>query len=600
MPSILNKITLKNHSVLSDFEWSNIPQFCVITGVNGAGKTQLLEAINAQILSQSRPIAKEFEIVLDDAPEENEYGYVPWRQELGGFEQGYYANMQSDLNNFINRARNGSLSPQQDQNIWKIYQLLKQKLPIDPKNQPENYYRDNHEFLDAFRTAWAYAQDVTLNKYISRLFVNYIVRRERLILQAHDKKTGNSINEEVIIEKLKEAPWDLINQLFQRYGFKYRINNPTSSHNPYDVRFVLEADKNVQVNFERLSSGEQMIVTLILWSFNDELAQLKKLIILDEPDAHLHPEMALMFKEIISDVLVKKFGIQIIMTTHSPTTLCWMEEESIYLMNRNTGIEKATKQNALNKLTSGLLFVHEAFKIILVEGEDDTKFYQKVFDNLVFNKVLEQRVPLVFKAVETPKANGGGKTNVIEVCRQWANFSNKTEVAGLINGLVDKDNDQNESLPDNVQHISRYCFESYLADPLIIFALLVQEGEAETVKFANQVGYQHGEELRFKTAKIQDAQKIADYILQKLVSANVGLNQIDCDDRVEIEYINGIKIKIPKVFLEQSGKDVLLDFYKKTFASKSSNINQNKLIDMMVKTHLISIDFKNLYDGLMK
>jgi len=599
MAHILNKLTLKNHPVLCDFEWSNIPQFCVITGVNGAGKTQLLEAVNMQISSQTQHIVKGFDLILDKEPQVKEYGYVPWQQNLGGFERGNYADLQADLENFINKSKNNQLN-NQDQNIWKIYTALKEILEFDPKGKTEQYYRTDYEFTDAFRTAWAYARDITLNKYINRFFVNYVVRRERLILISHNKDTGDSVKEDTIIKELGETPWDLINCLFKKYGFKYSINNPESSHGFYDVKFILETDNSVQIPFEKLSSGEQMIVMLILWSFNDELGQLKKLIILDEPDAHLHPEMALMFKEIISDVLVKKFDIQIIMTTHSPTTLCWMDEESIFLMNKDKGIEKASKQDALNKLTSGLLFVHEAFKIVLVEGEDDSKFYQKVFDNLIYNKQLDGQARLVFCPVETPKANGGGKTNVLEVCRQWNNFSDGTEVSDLISGLVDKDNDPNSGLPENVEHLSRYCFENYLADPLVVFTLLVQEEEAEVSKFAKDIDYQHGEELRFKKGEIKNAQGIVDFILQKLVDcSDTILQESDVQGKNDVEYINGIKVKIPKVFFEQSGKDVLLGYYKKTFADKASNINRHKLTDMIIKTHLIPLELKGLYSSLM-
>lgn len=81
-------------------------------------------------------------------------------------------------------------------------------------------------------------------------------------------------------------------------------------------------------------------------------------------------------------MLVGKFGMQVIMTTHSPTTLCWIDEESIFLMDPKNGIQKATKKEALEKLTSGLLYVHQAFKIILVENADDYKFHQSVYDEL--------------------------------------------------------------------------------------------------------------------------------------------------------------------------------------------------------------------------
>ena len=48
MESISLKLLERYKSLQEGFEWSNIPPFAVITGVNGVGKTQLLEAIRGR------------------------------------------------------------------------------------------------------------------------------------------------------------------------------------------------------------------------------------------------------------------------------------------------------------------------------------------------------------------------------------------------------------------------------------------------------------------------------------------------------------------------------------------------------------------------
>ncbi|MGB3214524.1 MAG: AAA family ATPase, partial [Alphaproteobacteria bacterium] len=395
-------------------------------------------------------------------------------------------------------------------------------------------------------------------------------------------------------------PWDAINDQFKKYNFKYEINRPKESQSRYEVKFTLISNPDNNVHFSNLSSGEQMIVMLILWSFNEELAQVKKLLLLDEPDAHLHPEMGLMFKEIISEIIVKKFGVQVIMTTHSPTTLCWFEEENIFLMDKYKGIIKSNKQEAMSKLTSGLVFVHQNFKIVVVEDEDDRKFYQKIFDNLLLNNFLSKTDRLVFRSVNSKK-EGGGKTKVIEIGRQWKELSVNTEIANLICGLVDKDNDSNEDLPQNVKVLSSYCFENFLADPLLIFALLVQEGEPSITKFSHdKIGYQHGEEYRFKNGEIREAQKIINFILEKLLqNAECNITQEPFQNKKSIEYINGLSVELPEMLLTESGKDKILSLYKKAFASKASNINKNTLTDMMIKTHLIPKDLVDIYRQLL-
>lgn len=591
MTHALNKLSISNHFVLPDFVWEDIPQLVLLTGVNGSGKTKLLESINLKVLGKQGA----FIIDIDCALDEREFGYIPWQQNLGGFERGFYANMQNDLDNFVNQARINKIAPNRDQNLWKIMLLLQDRLGETPQGKTEEYYRSK-TFVEAFRTAWAYSQDVTLNKYISRLFVNYKIRHDERIISGYDSSSGSSIPEIDIIADIGVAPWELINDLFEKYNFKYRINSPRTSHAHYDVRFTRYDDEAVEVTFEGLSSGEQMIVTLILWSFNEELGELKKLLILDEPDAHLHPEMALMFKEILFDVLVKKFGIQVVLTTHSPTTLCWFPEENIFLMDRQLGIVKSSRAEALKKLTSGLVFVQEAFRIVLVEDEDDRRFHQSVYDALIYSNQILPEHRLIFKPVSTGGVNSGGKSNVINACLQWSNYTDQTNVSGLIYGLVDKDNDDNSSLPINVLCLNRYCHENYLADPLVVFTLLVQERLQRVVEYAEGIGYVRGEELKFKSSQIDGVQSVSDFMIQNLLDVE-GSNvmQEDLEDIVLCEYVNGSAVNLPKFLLEQSGKDFVLPLQRQTFPDKQSSINLNKLLDQMIKTHFIPIDLKDIY-----
>ena len=48
MDNITLKLSKRYKSLQDGFEWRDIPSFAVITGVNGVGKTQLLEAIRGR------------------------------------------------------------------------------------------------------------------------------------------------------------------------------------------------------------------------------------------------------------------------------------------------------------------------------------------------------------------------------------------------------------------------------------------------------------------------------------------------------------------------------------------------------------------------
>jgi len=116
----------------------------------------------------------------------------------------------------------------------------------------------------------------------------------------------------------------------------------------------------------------------MIFLFNSiQYGVLPRLMLLDEPDAHLHPSLTKQFIQSIQDVLVKKFGVQVIMTTHSPSTIALSPEGNIYELKKNpTSIEKlGSKSQGINILTSGFISVTEGAKFVLVEDQSDVYFY---------------------------------------------------------------------------------------------------------------------------------------------------------------------------------------------------------------------------------
>ena len=110
------------------------------------------------------------------------------------------------------------------------------------------------------------------------------------------------------------APWDMINTKFFQYGFKHKILEPQNI-GKYHPKFV--SNLGDEISFNDLSSGEQVIAQLVLWSYDSaderKTGNRNKLLMMDEFDAHLNPSMAKMFIEIVKSVLVGQFKMQVIM-----------------------------------------------------------------------------------------------------------------------------------------------------------------------------------------------------------------------------------------------------------------------------------------------
>ncbi len=88
--------------------------------------------------------------------------------------------------------------------------------------------------------------------------------------------------------------------------------------------------KNEKVAYANLSPGERSIFTLLIWQymFKERAYMVKNAIMLfDEPDSHLHPSKVKYWIEELK--YLSKLNVQIIITTHNPTTVSFIEKENI-------------------------------------------------------------------------------------------------------------------------------------------------------------------------------------------------------------------------------------------------------------------------------
>ncbi|EGK56714.1 ABC superfamily ATP binding cassette transporter [Centipeda periodontii DSM 2778] len=110
-------------------------------------------------------------------------------------------------------------------------------------------------------------------------------------------------------------------------------------------RFVLETEGQDQpLNVENWSAGMKSFAILKRLLENGTLHE-KGVLILDEPEVHLHPEWQLRYAEILV-LLQKEFNLTVLITTHSPFFLDAIElyackygvaEKSHYYLSKNDG-----------------------------------------------------------------------------------------------------------------------------------------------------------------------------------------------------------------------------------------------------------------------
>ena len=83
--------------------------------------------------------------------------------------------------------------------------------------------------------------------------------------------------------------------------------------------------------FQRLSSGHKVILLSLIQIINNLVE--KTLVLIDEPENHLHPPLLSAYMVAISNALIKKNGVAIV-ATHSPVVLQGMPKSCVWIMSR--------------------------------------------------------------------------------------------------------------------------------------------------------------------------------------------------------------------------------------------------------------------------
>lgn len=134
---------------------------------------------------------------------------------------------------------------------------------------------------------------------------------------------------------------------------------------------VKKANEQVEKYFKRLSSGHMIIIlslTLLAESIHE-----KTIILIDEPETHLHPPLLSTYIRTLSFLLLKKNAVAII-ATHSPIVLQEVPKDCVSIIGRsgeNMEFDKITLESFATNTDS---LTREVFKLEVIK----TGFYQLI------------------------------------------------------------------------------------------------------------------------------------------------------------------------------------------------------------------------------
>lgn len=390
------------------------------------------------------------------------------------------------------------------------------------------------------------------------VFYNYAKRRDQNQRLFFEKSTyneeNNSISDEEFI-KTFTPPWVSINEILKHHTLQFQFKGIERKDFSNDANISFQLIKTTvgkDIEFQHLSSGEKVIIGLIIKLFTShyysEKLEFPELIVLDEPDAHLHPEMSKLLIDVLLGTFVQKLGIKVIIVTHSPSTVALCPDNSIYQLKNEpiTSLQKIEKNDALKLLTDfipTLSIDYKNHKQVFVESPTDIKYYQTIFNKL--NQERNFPFKLYFISNSYGKGSCEQVTKIVADIRESGNTT--------VFGNIDWDLKNPTSTYVKVHGLNkRYNVENYLYDPIylsILFMNLKAHGIYKELGIEETVNqYSIGNEPN------EFLQKISDWFFSKYYEVHKMSKEV-VSKLADVEYLNGKKIKMPIWFLEFQGHD---------------------------------------------
>lgn len=556
----MNLNLAKNHLLIEAFN-IDLPKLTILTGKNGVGKTQILKAIKYAI------------ITAYDLENKNYINHISYVNN--------YSLSENELPE-ASRSLSGLQSSRFSAELFIDYQTTRGHLEgLAGQGQPikmdVSYDGIAKAIEDVCKRTGIHVADLSYNDFVMyspldtglsgsvfyqnfyNLFYRYFQKLDRNEYYKHLNalKSDNNnkfIPDELFIKLYGETPWDFANSVLEQSHLPYIFDSPLGEEPKDNFKLVLrKKDLDTEVDFENLSSGEKVIMSLIFAIYNSNSnIKFPGLLLMDEPDASLHPSMTKQFLDVIKNVFVKEKNINVIITTHSPTTIALSDEESIFVItNAGAKITKTNKDAALKILTEGVpsfSIQYENRRQIFVESPYDVEYYEQLYS--IYGSSLESEISLHFIASgDVQKDKFGIAKNscdiVIEITNLMRSAGNK-----FIWGIIDFDNkNKSTEFVKILGEGNRYSTENYFLDPLLIAILLLIDG----IETGTNLGFNNDESYinipSFNNVRLQT---IVDYILDKIKQHITH----EKNDLIDCELVNGNFLKLPSWFLYSQGHDL--------------------------------------------
>jgi predicted ATPase len=640
------------HLSIAEFPGITLPPFTLVTGVNGSGKTHLLRAIEAGRVQadiapstehirffdwsnlvpndtgeyQASSVYDQRDHILEwarQAREEERDKILQWKSRYG-LSSSYRGSNLSLFRITDDGLRKWITDPEQANQAWSELQ----NIGTSAIGRMNKHVRNNIPLQEKFKQLQARfgvgAAALSIRDFedepfgwgtvdvfqqsFAQLFLTYFEQRRLNLLRRMDQMEGRQppvppISEKEFLEKHGEPPWDFVNRVLAEANLDFSIDYPVDHSITKFTPQLRKTSSGADLRFSELSSGERILMSFAfcLYYSLDERQALRrpKLLLFDEIDAPLHPSMSRQMMDTIQNSLVREQGVNVIMTTHSPSTVAVAPEEAVYVMHpESPGLHKVSKRQAIATLTSEIPTLSIDFdgrRQVFVESRYDAERYEKLYRYLA-PKLSSER-SLAFISVGQKKKAGDFASG----CNQVKRMVDELTKCGndSVFGLVDWDMQNKREgrvivLSENI----RYAIENCLLDPLLVGALVVHTDTS----WRSKVGLADGKGfIEFRDLTDQECQRIIDNVERMVLKK--GEDQ-EFGDRQQVFYEGGNTGLVSTEYLRMEGHQ-LEECVKEALPvlkrfHKSGEIHL-KIIDSVIleHKHLVPVELTDAFRQIL-
>ncbi|MFC4929227.1 AAA family ATPase [Massilia sp. GCM10023247] len=547
------KITINNkHKSIPKGLIFELPSFCVLTGKNGSGKSHLLEAV------ANGSVAAVF-ICGEPAKVVHYVGYNGLNPQVD--EQSDSAQIINTINGYWQQIQNFSQNYRQLMSQGNVYaDIISQYLIPHYGPNPALYaaisrilkqsgkrFEDltqddvasNISFVDMTQSQLFFSQCALIFKaYHTRQLKNDFAKFRN---SENPSLALPVLSKDEFITKYGPAPWELINDVLKRAGLPYQVQSPDVGdfELPYRLRLI-DSVRGVDISVNDLSSGEKVLMSLALAIYNtSEGGSKPDLLLLDEPDAPLHPQFSKLLIDTLLETIVQKAGVNVLMTTHSPSTVAMAPEGTVYEIDRDTKMPREVSNSyAVEILTEGISFLKISFekrRQVFVESRYDVQYFQRLYD------ILRRRHSFEYEPVFLePHSGTSNCSDVIAIVEKL-----RASGSDLVFGVIDFDcSNRSTDAVFVLGDGARYAIENYLLDPLFVALTLIRYGR----KGFNDFGV-------IGKGAYTDAGNLSQLECQTIIDNFVSLLGAPSDEILKVSLENGFAINYPKSILLLQGHE---------------------------------------------